>query len=76
MTPQDLGKILCNVRHAAGLRQDELAGAANVGVRFIIDLEAGKTTAQIGKVFAVLDALGCRLTVEPPATATQQTRRP
>jgi y4mF family transcriptional regulator len=46
------------VRKRAGLRQDELAGAAGVGIRFIVDLEAGKPTLQVGKVLHVLDALG------------------
>jgi y4mF family transcriptional regulator len=68
MTPQDLGKTVRDARRAMGLRQDQLAGAANVGVRFVGDLEAGKPTAQIGKALAVLDALGCRLTIVPPAT--------
>ena len=67
MTPLELGKTVRSARRAAGLRQDELAGAANVGVRFVIELEAGKPTAQLGKTFAVLDALGCRVSIEAPA---------
>ena len=66
MTPVELGKAVRSARRAAGLRQDELAGAANVGVRFVIELEAGKPTAQLGKTLAVLDALGCRVSVEAP----------
>jgi transcriptional regulator with XRE-family HTH domain len=51
------------------LRQDELAGAAGVGLRFIVDLEAGKPTAQIGKTLQVLAALGCSLDITlPPDT--------
>lgn len=61
---------ICNIvratRKAAGLRQDELAGAAGVGLRFIVDLEAGKPTAQVGKTLQVLSALGCSLDVTPP----------
>ncbi len=77
MTPQELGKTIRNARRAAGLRQDELAGAANVGVRFIIELEAGKPTAQIGKTLSVLDALGCRIGIEaPPASPAAKTKRP
>ena len=57
----DIGSIVQMVRRVrkrAGLRQDELAGAAGVGIRFIVDLEAGKPTLQVGKVLHVLDALG------------------
>jgi y4mF family transcriptional regulator len=53
-------------RKAQGLRQDQLAGAAGVGQRFIVDLEAGKPTAQIGKALQVLRALGCSFDIAPP----------
>ena len=66
LTPSELGALVRRIRKAQGLRQDELAGAARVGVRFIVDLEAGKSTAQIGKVLVVLDALGCSLNVAQP----------
>lgn len=61
MTPKDLGTAIRAARRQQGLRQDQLAAAANVGVRFIVDLEAGKPTAQIGKTLAVLKALGLEL---------------
>jgi HTH-type transcriptional regulator / antitoxin HipB len=63
MTPQKLGTAIRNARRELGLRQDQLAAAANVGVRFIVDLEAGKPTAQIGKALAVLDALGLTVAI-------------
>jgi len=63
MTPKQLGKTIRETRRSLHLRQDELAGAANVGVRFIVDLEAGKPTAQLGKALAVMEALGCDLTI-------------
>ena len=53
-----IGQMVRRVRKRAGLRQDELAGAAGVGIRFIVDLEAGKPTLQVGKVLHVLEALG------------------
>ena len=62
-TPSDLGATVKSARRALKLRQAELAAAAGVGVRFLVELEAGKPTVQLGKVLAVLDALGldCRL---------------
>ena len=66
LTPLDIAKIVRTARKAQGLRQDELAGAAGVGVRFIVDLEAGKPTAQLGKALQVLEALGCRFEIVPP----------
>ncbi|MFN7265545.1 MAG: helix-turn-helix transcriptional regulator [Phenylobacterium sp.] len=66
LTPADIGDIIRKTRKAASLRQDELAGAAGVGLRFIVDLEAGKPTAQIGKTIQVLNALGCSFEITPP----------
>ncbi len=66
MTPKDIGQIVRAERKAQGLRQDQLAAAAGVGVRFLAELEAGKPTAQIGKALAVLDTLGCRLAISAP----------
>jgi y4mF family transcriptional regulator len=66
LTSADIGAIVRTARKAQNLRQDELAGAAGVGLRFIVDLEAGKPTAQIGKTLQVLEALGCALEITPP----------
>jgi y4mF family transcriptional regulator len=70
LTTAEIGTIVRSTRKAAGLRQDELAGAAGVGLRFIVDLEAGKPTAQLGKALQVLAALGCSIKITaPPASA-------
>ena len=66
LTPAEIGRIVRATRKAAGLRQDELAGAAGVGLRFLVELERGKPTAQIGKTLQVLQALGCSFEVLPP----------
>lgn len=68
-TTVDIGVFIRRLRKAQGLRQDELAGAVGVGVRFIVDVEAGKATTQLGKVLRVLDALGCSLTLSDPPGA-------
>jgi hypothetical protein len=44
------------------MRQDELALATGVGRRFLIDLEAGKPSCQLGRCLLVADALGLRVT--------------
>ena len=66
LTPADLGAVVRAVRKAQELRQDELAGAAGVGMRFVVELEAGKPTAQLGKTLQVLQALGCSVTITRP----------
>ena len=67
MTPKQIGLKIRELRKRQGLRQDQLAGAAGVGLRFLIELEAGKETAQLGKTRAVLNALGCKLELIGPA---------
>ena len=54
MTPAQIGQLVRRTRRAQRLRQDQLAGAAGVGVRFLVELEAGKATAQLGKALAAL----------------------
>lgn len=66
MTIEQIGQMIRDERKRQGLRQDQLAAASGVGVRFLVEVEAGKETAQIGKVLAVLHALGCALTVSSP----------
>jgi len=66
MIASDIGNTIRTARKAQGLRQDELAAAANVGVRFLIELEAGKETAQLGKALSVLAALGVQVSLAPP----------
>jgi HTH-type transcriptional regulator / antitoxin HipB len=55
---EDLGRALRAARKQLGLTQPQLALAAGVGVRFIVDLEAGKTTLRLENVLRVIDALG------------------
>jgi len=43
------------------LTQAQLALAAGVGVRFIVELEAGKPTLRLEQVLRVIDALGGEL---------------
>lgn len=57
-SPQQLGDVLRAARKQLGLTQPQLALAAGVGVRFIVDLEAGKPTARLETVMRVIEALG------------------
>lgn len=60
----ELGKLIKKTRKSQGLTQADLAISANVGVRFIVNLENGKETAQIGKVFQVCQMLGLKFELE------------
>jgi len=62
-TPEHLGDVVRRTRKALSLTQPQLALAAGVGVRFIVDLEAGKPTVRLENVLRVLQALGATLNV-------------
>jgi len=54
------GKLIRERREALGMRQDDLALATGVGRRFVIDLEAGKPSCQLGRSLVVATAVGLR----------------
>ena len=54
------GALVREQREILRMRQDDLALAANVGRRFIVDLEAGKPNCQLGKALVVAAAVGLR----------------
>lgn len=60
-TPRDLGQALRQERKEQGLNQVELAGLSDVGNRFIVELEQGKATIELGKALQVAHMLGIRL---------------
>jgi len=66
MAHVNIGAIVRDARKAAGLRQDELAASAGVGLRFVVELARGKPTARLDKILQVLTALGLRMAVLPP----------
>ena len=66
-TAQDMGKLIRATRNSLGVTQKDLALTSGTGLRFIIDLEKGKETCEIGKALTVLQTLGIKLTLTPPA---------
>jgi len=57
-TIHTLGQSLRAARKQLGLTQAQLALAAGVGLRFIVELEAGKPTLRLEHVLRVIKALG------------------
>ena len=71
-TPKDLGKIVRETRKKLGVTQKDLALTSGTGLRFVIDLEKGKETCQIGKALTILYTLGIRLALTPPASPAKE----
>jgi transcriptional regulator with XRE-family HTH domain len=55
---QAFGALVRNRRRALKMTQDQLALATGVGRRFLIELEAGKPSCQLGRSLLVAKALG------------------
>lgn len=70
-TTQQLGQALRVARKQLGLTQSQLALAAGVGLRFIVDLEAGKPTLRLAQVLRVIEALGGDLALSGLVTSSE-----
>ena len=57
-TTDQIGMAVRTRRKQLKITQKELAMTCGTGLRFIVDLEKGKPTCQIGKTLQVLQALG------------------
>jgi len=57
-TSYELGQAVRSARKKLGLTQPQLALAAGVGIRFIVELEAGKPTLRLEHVLRVVHSLG------------------
>ena len=60
-----LGKAIQETRKKKKMRQSDLADVTGTSVKFISDVERGKYTIQMDKVFVLLRALGLKLYVTP-----------
>lgn len=71
-TPQQIGTLIRQTRKSLGVTQRDLALTSGTGLRFVIDLEKGKETCEIGKALTVLQTLGIKLTLTPPAAPKEE----
>jgi HTH-type transcriptional regulator/antitoxin HipB len=68
---QDIGRIVRETRKNLGVTQKALALTSGTGLRFVIELEKGKPTCELGKVLTVVQTLGIRITLIPPTSAKE-----
>ena len=61
-----LGAALRAARRQRGLRLQDVALGAGVGVRFLSELERGKPTARLAEMLRVASALGVSVVVRDP----------
>jgi len=72
ISPKQLGATIRARRKRLKVTQKDLALTCGTGLRFIIDLEKGKPTCQIGKILQVIQALGLKLQISNPGLDTDQ----
>ncbi|SUB00836.1 anaerobic benzoate catabolism transcriptional regulator [Pannonibacter phragmitetus] len=58
-----LGQLIRTERKRQLLTQEQLAGIAGVGVRFVRELESGKESCRIGLALTVLQTLGLTVSI-------------
>jgi y4mF family transcriptional regulator len=66
-TPETIGELVRSTRKNMGVTQKDLAMTSGTGLRFIIEMEQGKPTCQLGKALTVLQTLGIKIELIPPA---------
>lgn len=54
------------------MTQKALALTSGTGLRFVIDLEKGKETCEIGKALTILNTLGIKIALTPPALSKEE----
>lgn len=64
-TTEHIGAEIRTRRKQLKITQKDLAMTCGTGLRFIVDLEKGKPTCQIGKTLQVLQALGLAIETTP-----------
>jgi HTH-type transcriptional regulator / antitoxin HipB len=65
----ELGEMIREKRRMLGMTQEELAGLAGVGPRFLSEVERGKETAEVGKLLHLLARLGLDAWIVPRGEA-------
>jgi len=65
-TPEKIGALVRTARKRLDVTQRDLAMTSGTGLRFIIELEKGKPTCQLGKVLIVLHTLGIKIDLTLP----------
>jgi y4mF family transcriptional regulator len=65
-----VGDFVKTVRKNLDVTQRGLAMTAGTGMRFIIELEQGKPTCQLGKVLLVLNTLGISIDFVAPTAGS------
>lgn len=65
-----LGQLIRAERKRQQLTQEQLAGVAGVGVRFVRELESGKESCRVGLALTVMQTLGLTVSITSRGAST------
>lgn len=71
-TPRELGACVRDARRRLGMTQAQLADRARVSRTWVVDLEAGKRTLEVGLVLSVLELLGITVQLGQPGAPEER----
>jgi len=63
-TPSSLGDAIRHYRTEAGLTQEQLAESTGLQRSYLSELEGGKETEHVKRIFRILRQLGVRITID------------
>lgn len=65
-SPQALGRLLQQARLAKGLSQQQVAGRLGISQSYVSELESGKTSLALMRIFDIMRLTGMTLEAEIP----------
>lgn len=65
-SPQALGRLLQQARLAQGLSQQQVAGSLGISQSYVSELESGKTSLALMRIFDIMRLTGMTLEAEIP----------
>lgn len=69
-SPQALGRLLQQARLARGLSQQQLAAELGISQAYVSELESGKTSLALLRIFDIMRLTGMTLQATIPESAT------
>jgi transcriptional regulator with XRE-family HTH domain len=69
-SPQALGRLLQQARLARGLSQQQVAAQLGISQGYVSELESGKTSLALTRVFDIMRLTGMTLSAEIPESPT------
>lgn len=71
-SPLEIGQLIRSRREERGLTQAALGKQLGASRKWVMEMEGGKTTAEIGRVLQALAVLGVALSIEDVSPTTRQ----